>query len=138
VLEEIEVRTPRFVQRHNLAVNNRVVGKISQSFEDLRILSVEGIPPPRKKTEVTERFHGDCAISIEFDFFCGVRRYVALGNRFWLARHIDGPRRHIISYQRLRRNCISTASFFQCFARTAPRISHVASALAFISRSTSA
>ena len=53
VLEEIEVRTPRFVQCHNLTVNNRVVGEISQSFEDLRILSVEGIPPPRKKTELT-------------------------------------------------------------------------------------
>jgi hypothetical protein len=68
VLEEIEVRTPRFVQRHNLTVNNRVVGKISQSFEDLGILSVEGIPPPRKKTELTGRFHGDGAVSIELDF----------------------------------------------------------------------
>jgi hypothetical protein len=53
VLQEIEVRTPRFVQCHNFTVNNRVVGKISQSVEDQRILSVEGIPPPGKKIELT-------------------------------------------------------------------------------------
>ena len=68
MLEEIEVRTPRFIQCDNLAINNRVVGKISQSFEDQRILSVEGIPPPGKKIQLTGRFHGDGAISIEFDF----------------------------------------------------------------------
>ena len=35
----------------------------------------------------------------EFDFFCRVRRYVALGVRFWLTKeaHASCPRRHIIS-----------------------------------------
>ncbi len=42
------------------------------------------------------------------------------------------------SYQRVRRNCISATSSFQCFGGTAPRTSQVASAFAFISRSTSA
>ncbi len=36
------------------------------------------------------------AVAVELNFFCGVRRYVALGNRFWLATHMDGPLRHII------------------------------------------
>jgi len=30
------------------------------------------------------------------DLFCGVRRYVAQGMRFWLGVHTRGPRRHII------------------------------------------
>jgi|SRR6516162_7882701 hypothetical protein len=47
VLEEIEVGTPRFVQCHNFAVNDRVVRKISESFEDQGILSIEGISAPR-------------------------------------------------------------------------------------------
>ncbi len=42
------------------------------------------------------------------------------------------------SYQMVRRNCISATSSFQCFGGTASRTSQVASAFAFISRSTSA
>jgi len=41
VLQEIEVRAAGLVQCDNLAVNDRVVGKISQSFNDERILSVK-------------------------------------------------------------------------------------------------
>ena len=68
MLEEIEVRAAGLVQCDNLAVNDRVVGKISQSFKDERILSVEGIPPPGKKTKLAGRFHGDETIPIQLDF----------------------------------------------------------------------
>jgi hypothetical protein len=138
VLQQIEIGLAIFVETNQLAIDNGAGGQIGQRFDNVRKLSIQGFSSPRIERHTGAGFHHLYAITIQFDFFCGVRRYVALGNRFWLARHIDGPRRHIISYQRLRRNCISTASFFQCFARTAPRISHVASALAFISRSTSA
>jgi hypothetical protein len=53
VLEEIEVGTPRFVQCHNLAIDNGIVREISQSFEDERILPVGGIPPFGKKIQLT-------------------------------------------------------------------------------------
>ena len=68
VLEEIEVRTPRFVQCHNLTVNNRVIGEISQSFADQSVLRVEGVSAPGKKVQPALRFDGDCAIAIELDF----------------------------------------------------------------------
>ena len=73
VLEEIEVGTPRFVQCHNFAVNDRVVRKISESFEDQGILSIEGISSSGKQVQLTGRFHGDGPISIEFDFEKPVR-----------------------------------------------------------------
>ena len=60
------------------------------------------------------------------------------GDELWLQMHASGSPTPHNSYQRLRRNCISATSCFQCFGGTAPRISQVASALAFISRSTSA
>lgn len=77
-----------------------------------------------------------------YEILCGGPHkisFVASGVRdAFLAReaNVRSPTPH--DYQRLRRNCISATSSFQCFWGTAPRTSHVASALAFISRSTSA
>jgi len=34
--------------------------------------------PPRKQIHATIRFDCDSAVAVEFDFFCGARRYVAL------------------------------------------------------------
>jgi hypothetical protein len=48
VLEEIEVRPTGFVQRHYLAIDYRVVWKISESVEDERILTIERISPSGK------------------------------------------------------------------------------------------
>src|SRR5690349_14551528 len=101
-------------------------------------MMVKGLISPREQVHATISFYGDSTIAVELDLFCGVRGYVALGMRFWLARHTSGRPTPHNSYQRLRRNCISATSSFQGFGGTAPRISQVASALAFISRSTSA
>ena len=67
MLEQIEVGPPGFVQCDNLTINNGVIREISQSFEDERILPVEGIPPPGKKIQLAGGFYGNGAISIEFD-----------------------------------------------------------------------
>jgi hypothetical protein len=79
VLKQIEVRVPRLIQCDNLAINYRIVGNVGQCFEDQGILSIEGIPPPGKKIQLTSGFHGDGTVAIEFNLFCGVRRYVARG-----------------------------------------------------------
>jgi hypothetical protein len=56
------------------------------------------------------------------------------GDEVWLQMHAGGSPTPHNSYQSPRRNCISATSSFQCFGGTAPWISQVASALAFISR----
>ena len=72
------------------------------------------------------------------DLFCGVRRYVALVISVGKSEMRPCSQRHIISNQRLCRNCINAASFFQCLEGEGPCTSQAASAFAFISRSTSA
>ena len=54
MLKQIEVGAPGFVQCDNLTINDGVIGEISQSFKDEGILPVEGIPPLRKKIQLTE------------------------------------------------------------------------------------
>ena len=66
-LEEIEVWSAGFIQCDNLTIDYRVVREVSESVEDLGILSIEGIPPPGKEIELTGRFNGDGAISVELD-----------------------------------------------------------------------
>jgi len=61
------------------------------------------------------------------NFFCGPR-YVALAIGWQNRPTWPCAQRHIILYQRLCRNCINEASFFQCFEGTAPWTSQVASA----------
>src|SRR5882762_156599 len=60
--------------------------------------------------------------------FCGPPRYVALAIGWQNRPTWPCAQRHIILYQRLCRNCINEASFFQCFEGTAPWTSQVASA----------
>ncbi len=56
-------------------------------LDKVRILMVEQFVPPREQIHAEIRFDPDSAIAVEFDLFCGVRRYVALRMRFWLGRH---------------------------------------------------
>ena len=95
MLEEVEVR-PGFIQCDNFAIDYRVVWEISESVEDERILTIEGISPSRKQMQPASRFHGYGAVPIEFDLFCGVRRYVGLKMRGQYREARNFFLRHII------------------------------------------
>jgi hypothetical protein len=52
--------------------------------------------PPRKQIHAAIRFDGDGAVAVEFDFFCGVGRYVALTLIGDLAKRNFAEKHHII------------------------------------------
>jgi hypothetical protein len=57
---------------------------------------VEGFSPSRKQAYAAIRFDGDSTVTIEFDFFCGVGRYVALTLIGDLAKRNFAEKHHII------------------------------------------
>jgi len=66
------------VESDDFLVDRCVFGKISQGFGNERELAVERLAVSRVQEEIAVR--SDClsSILIQFDFFCGVRRYVAV------------------------------------------------------------
>jgi hypothetical protein len=134
----VKIRSPGFIQGYHLAIDNGVVRKITERLRDLWESLVEILVVPGIQGGFAAGLDPDGAVAVEFNFFCGVGRYVAPGIRFWLGDARERSPTPHNSYQRVRRNCISATSSFQCFGGTAPRTSQVASAFAFISRSTSA
>jgi len=103
-----------------------VVGDVQRNFHIL------GSARERRSAAAVKTVNSLASSFLWRPLLCGA------GDEGWLQMHTSGSPTPHNSYQRLRRNCISATSCFQCFGGTASRISQVASALAFISRSTSA
>jgi len=77
VLEGVKIGATKVVQGHNLTVNNCISGKTAQGLSDVRLPLVEFLPVARIQNRFAAGFDSDGAVAIKFDFFCGVRRYVA-------------------------------------------------------------
>src|SRR5439155_19972001 len=78
ILQQIEVRTATLIDGNYFSINDGSLGQIRQRLHDVRKLSMEGFFPPREQRQTSSRLHRKGAISVELNFFCGVRRYVAL------------------------------------------------------------
>jgi hypothetical protein len=67
-LEQIEVRSARFIESYNFSIDHGAFGKIAKGFDKIRILMVERFVPPRKQIHTDVRFERDSAIAVEFNF----------------------------------------------------------------------
>jgi hypothetical protein len=77
-LQQIELRSRRIVQCHNLAVEDSTVRQIVEGFDYVRVLLIERLLATGEQPNLAIRFDGDSAVAIEFNFLCGDERYVAL------------------------------------------------------------
>ena len=67
------------IQRDNFAVDHRFVRHPCECLRDGRVLSVEVIIVPGAQMHPPARLERNGSESVEFQLFCGVGRYVALG-----------------------------------------------------------
>jgi hypothetical protein len=80
-LQQIEVGAPAFIDGNYFSVYDRSGGQIRQCFHDVGKLSIQRFSSPREERDTSSRLDRECSITIEFNFFCGVRRYVVLEMR---------------------------------------------------------
>ena len=78
MLKQAEIWPPNVVKGDDFPVDYRVLGQIAEGLDDVWVLSAERFPFSRNKAHLAFQVGGDGAVSIEFDFFCGIRRYVAV------------------------------------------------------------
>jgi hypothetical protein len=73
VLQEIKVGLSGIIESDNLTIDDTAVWQIAESFEDIGILSVEGLPAPRKQIDTIARLDRDGAVAVELDLVNPVR-----------------------------------------------------------------
>ena len=66
-MEDVERRTPGFIHRYHLSVNDRVVGQIRKCPDDGRIPRAEIVIIPRPKLHLGLGFGAEGAIAIELN-----------------------------------------------------------------------
>jgi len=67
VLQEIKVGLSSIIESDNLTIDDTAVRQIAESFEDIGILSVEGLLAPRKQIGTIARLDRDGAVAVELD-----------------------------------------------------------------------
>src|SRR5215472_1312544 len=67
VLQEIKVGLSGIIESDNLTIDDTVVWQIAESFDDIEILSVEGLLAPRKQIDTIARLDRDGAVAVELD-----------------------------------------------------------------------
>jgi len=91
----MEIRSTGLIQRDNFTIDNSVGRKISERFGDLWESLVKVLSISRVENSFVA-FDSDGAVSVEFDFFCGDERYVALSLVGDLAKRNFAQKHHII------------------------------------------
>ena len=96
ILQEIEVRPAAIIDGDNFSIDDRSLRQIGQRLDDIRKLSVQRFSSPREQCDAGFRLDYKGPITVEFDLFCGVERYVALTLIGDLAKRTFAEKHHII------------------------------------------
>ena len=91
ILQEVEIGAALVIDGDKFANRDRSFRQAGQRVHDVGKLSVQRFSSSREKTDASSRLDGERPISIKFDLFCGVRRYVVLEMRGPLERSMDPP-----------------------------------------------
>lgn len=75
VLETVKIRSPGFVQGHDLAIDNSVGGEITECFRDLRKSFVEVLEVPRIQDGFAARSDPNCAVAIQLNFISPAKAF---------------------------------------------------------------
>jgi hypothetical protein len=100
-LQKIELWSRRIVQCHNFTVNDSTVREIDKRFDYVRVLLIERLLTTGEQSNFVIGLDRNCPISIKFDLFCGVRRYVALSDAGSEGRGTEPPPMPHNSHQKL-------------------------------------
>lgn len=84
------------IERNDLAVDDGFIRHRLEGFRDGWIPRGEVVIVTRAEMDFAARLEGDGAISVEFQLFCGVGRYVALRTEVQRSDPIAILQRHIM------------------------------------------
>jgi hypothetical protein len=81
VLETVKIRSPGLVQGYHLAIDNSVVGKITERLSDLRESFVEVLVVARVQNSFAVGSDADGAVAVQLNFVTPIRSFRKVRNQ---------------------------------------------------------